>query len=103
MPRRKTWKFKSSSNESVLLGRVSALQSSPTFPECFLKPRQSSGLLWARLFPGVLDSNDWKLRTTPDSVEEVVNVLQSLSVETRPVLCAAPCRRDDRACAGNGL
>src|SRR5260370_36784102 len=101
MPGRKTCKFKSLPDASAIF-RVSARRASPAFPECFLKLRQSSGLLWARLLPIALDSNDWKLRTSPDSVEEVVHVLQSRSVETRSAVCAARCRRDGGAGGASG-
>src|SRR2546430_15928360 len=77
-------------------------QSFPAFDDCFLKLRQSSGLLGAKLSPVALESDAWKPENQPNSVEEVADGLQSRSVETRSAVCAARRRRDGGAGGARG-
>src|SRR5205807_9240040 len=54
-----------------------AFPALPTFAECFLKPRQSSGLLGAKLSRVAVESNACKTENRSHSVEEVADGLQS--------------------------
>src|SRR6266478_1218818 len=81
---------------------ASARRSSPTFAECFLKPYDSSGLLWARMLLVALDSSVWKTKNDPVPANEVADGLQSRSFETCSAVCAARRRRDSGARGASG-